>query len=96
MSTKTYLGQTLGGILKTAKVVKMQAGNSAVVVTDRKGIEHHAMVGGRRNGWGEVIQDVVRLHHFDGTSAVLSASPSALRKIRELENKAGEMMLADA
>lgn len=96
MSSKTFHGQTFGGLLTTAKVCTMQAGNVEVIVTDRKGNEYHAMIGGRRNGWGEVIHDVVRLYDFDGTHAVLSASPSALRKMRALESKAGEMMAATA
>lgn len=96
MSTYTYLGQTIGGILKTAKVVKMQAGNVEVIVKDRKGAEHHAMICGRRNGWGEVVEDVVCLRDVDGLNATLCASSRALATLRALENKAGEIMLADA
>lgn len=87
MCTKTYLGQTLGGILKTAKVVKMQAGNTEIVVKDRKGHEHHAMLGGRHNGWGETIQDVVCLRDVYGLNATLSASPKAIAIMRSLESK---------
>lgn len=86
MSTKTYLGQTLGGILKTAKVLKMQAGNTEIVVKDSKGHEHHAMICGRRNGWGEVVQDVMCLRDVDGLNATLSASPKALATMRRLES----------
>ena len=93
MCKKTFHGQTIGGLLKTSKVCMMQAGNAEVIVTDCKGREYQVDIGGRRNGWGEVIEDVVVLYDFDGTHAVLRASPFALRKMRELEKKAAEMML---
>ena len=92
MINTTYLGQTIGGILNTAKCVKMQAGNVEIVVKDRKGREHCAILAGRRNGWGEVIEDVVCLRDVDGLNATLSTTKASLAKIRSLEAKAGEMM----
>ena len=42
---KTYKGQWAGGILKTAKVVRMQAGNYEIRVKDRDGRELLAYLG---------------------------------------------------
>ena len=90
---KTYLGQTIGGILKTAKCTRMQAGNVEIVVTDRKGHESHAILAGRRNGWGEVIQDVVCLRNVDGLVATLQTSPASLARMRDLERRAEALMV---
>lgn len=41
----TYKGQTAGGILKTARIEKMQAGNWEVVVKTKDGQMHIAAIG---------------------------------------------------
>lgn len=85
---KTYLGQTAGGILKTARIVKMDAGNTEIVVTTKDGREHLASLGGRTGFDGGVICDAMILRNFDGLAAVLETSVAAYNKLRALENHA--------
>lgn len=81
----TYLGQTAGGILKTANVYKTFGGVWEVFATTRDGLRHVAHIGGRRNGWGETIQDALYLCRADGVSATLRMSDRALARMRALE-----------
>ena len=84
---KTYKGQTAGGILKTAKVVRMQAGNYEIVVKDRDGCELIAFLGEDLLIGGGVISDVLVLCNFDGVVARLNMSDRAYNKMRELEKE---------
>lgn len=94
MDTKiTYLGQTAGGILKTARMQQMRAGNWEVVVTTRDGREHHAIQGGR-NGCGETIDDVLYLVDVSGTNAALLTSATAYANLRDLSKQCAARMLA--
>ena len=82
---KTYKGQRAGGILKTAKVVRMQAGNYEIRVKDRDGRELIAYLGEDLLIGGGVITDVLVLCCFDGVVARLNMSDRAYDKMRELE-----------
>ena len=83
----TYKGQRAGGILKTAKVVRMQAGNYEIVVKDRDGRELLAYLGNCPGfGWG-LIEDVLVLCCSDGVVARLNISDRAYNKMRELEKE---------
>ena len=81
---KTYKGQRAGGILKTAKVVRMQAGNYEIRVKDRDGRELLAYLGDRP---GFVLRDVLMLCCSDGVVARLNMSDRAYNKMRELEKE---------
>lgn len=83
----TYKGQTAGGILKTAQVVEMQAGNWEIEVKDRDGVGLLAYIGDRPGFGGELISDVLVLCSFDGIVARLSMSDRAYNKMRELEEE---------
>lgn len=82
---KTYKGQTAGGILRTAKAIKMQAGNSEIVVRDRDGEELFAALGDRPGFAGGLITDVLVLFTLDGVVARLSTSDKALARLAQLE-----------
>ena len=84
----TYKGKTAGGFLKSAQVVQMRAGNFEVVVTLPNGKEAIAMMGGRKDGWGGVAEDVMVLSNADGHLVTLSTSTAAYSKLRELLNSA--------
>ena len=84
---KTYKGQRAGGILKTAKVVRMQAGNYEIRVKDRDGRELIAYLGEDLLIGGGVISDVLVLCNFDGVVARLNMSDRAYNKMRELESE---------
>jgi hypothetical protein len=76
-------GKTAGGILKTAKVVKMRAGTWEVVVSHPH--QCIAMTGERRSGWGGTIADVMVLTDATGLVARLEMSATAMRKLAALE-----------
>ena len=84
---RTYKGQRAGGILKTAKVVRMQAGNCEIGVKDRDGRELLAYLGEDLLIGGGVITDVLVLCCFDGVVARLHMSYRAYNKMCELEKE---------
>ena len=93
---KTYKGQSAGGILKTAKVVRMQAGNYEIGVKDRGGRELLAYLGEDLLIGGGVITDVLVLCCSDGVVARLSMSDRAYNKMRKLESAKTEAMKTGA
>ena len=92
----TYKGQSAGGILKTAKVVRMQAGNCEIGVKDRGGRELLAYLGEDLLIGGGVISDVLVLCNFDGVVARLNMSDRAYNKMRKLESAKTEAMKTGA
>lgn len=88
----TYQNRTAGGILKTAKVELTRAGLAEVFVTLPDGEEAIAMIDGRENGWGEVIQGALVIRNVYGHIATLTLSDRALEKMQALESKAASMM----
>ena len=84
---KTYKGQRAGGILKTAKVVRMQAGNYEIVIKDRDGRELLARLGNCPGFGRGLIEDVLVLYCSDGVVARLNMSDRAYNKMRELEKE---------
>lgn len=88
----TYKGQTAGGILKTAKIVKIQAGNFGIIVKDRDGNEYHADLGERQSFGGGGVRDVLVLHNFDGVAARLTTSTKAYYKLVSLNTQASNAM----
>ena len=84
---KTYKGQLAGGILKTAKVVRMQAGNYEIRVKDRDGRELLAHLGNCPGFGRGLIEDVLVLYCADGVVARLNMSDRAYNKMRELEKE---------
>ena len=88
----TFKGQTAGGILKSAAIVKMQAGNAEIVVKDRDGNEYQAFLGERPSFGGGTVRDVLVLTTFDGVKARLSTSTAAYDKLVALESQATKAM----
>ena len=82
----TYKGQRAGGILKTAKVVRMQAGNYEIRVKDRDGRELLAHLGNCPGFGRGLIEDVLVLYCSDGVVARLHMSYRAYNKMCELES----------
>lgn len=83
----TIKGKTASGILKTAKIVQMRAGNWEVVVSHPH--ECCAMIGERADGWGGTVADVLVLVDSDGLVARLEMSGRALAKMTALEAQCG-------
>lgn len=79
---KTFHGQTAGGILKTAKICKMQCGDYQVFVKDSKGSEFMALLSDN---------DHLVLSDYGVIRAVLYLSDTAEAKIRNLESKAANL-----
>ena len=88
MTQVTYLGKTAGGILKTARIVKMQAGNKEIKVTLPNGKTAFAALGERSAFGGGTIADVLVLFDADRTICRLTTSSAAYAKLRSLENDA--------
>lgn len=74
---KTYLGQTAGGIIKTAKAEKMNAGNWEIVVRTADGENHQAIAG---NG-------VLTLMQVQGVVVQMSMSDRAAEKMQKLQEE---------
>jgi hypothetical protein len=74
-------GQTFGGLMKTAEIVEMQAGNFEVVVTTRSGYEYQLCLGG---------DNEAHLMSFDD-DVWMPMSSTARRKAIRLLKKAAEM-----
>lgn len=74
---KTYLGQTAGGLIKTAKVEKMNAGNWEIIVKSRDGENHQAIAG---NG-------VLTLMQVQGVVVQLPMSDAAHQKMQNLQEE---------
>lgn len=83
----TYKGQTAGGILKTAQVAQTKAGTFEIFVTTADKQQAIAILGGRRDGWGGVAEDVLVLTEAAGCIARLSCSKRALQQLRSLTAK---------
>lgn len=79
----TLNGKTAGGIVKTAKIQQMRAGNFEIVVTHPH--ECIASIGERKDGWGGTVADVLVLMDASGLVAKLPMSDQALKKMRALE-----------
>jgi len=86
---KTFKGKTAGGILKTAKVCEMRAGNHEVVVSHPH--ECVATIGIRGNGWGGSVYDVLVLTDANGVVARLEMSDKALAIMESLESECDAM-----
>ena len=85
-SQKTWIGQTAGGILRTAKICKMQSGNYDIFVTDKKGKEYQSIL---TNDYNLLLSD-------HGTSIVLlTISDTSVRKMQKLEKRCNELMIKD-
>ena len=84
MAQKKLLGQTAGGIIKTARLVKMCAGNTAVVVKDRYWREFVACIGDD----GDLLLD-----NGYGMQILMPLSGKARNRLRELLFQADSMML---
>lgn len=85
---KSYLGQTAGGILKTAQVCKTTIGDKAIFVTTRDGREYMARLGSRTGFAGGAIRDVMLLWDEYDIVAALETSSAAYQKLRRLERDA--------
>lgn len=85
---KTYLGQTAGGILKTARVCKMAMGDKAIFVKTRDGRNYMARLGSRIGFAGGTIRDVMLLWDDSGIVAALETSSAAYQKMCRLEREA--------
>lgn len=88
----TYKKRTAGGILTTASVALMRAGNAEVLVTLPNGSQCCARLIERPDGWGGTVRDALLLFDVYGTVAMLALSRRALEKMAELENQAAKMM----
>jgi len=75
----TYLGQTAGGILKTAKIAQMRAGNWEVVVKSKDGQQHLAVAS--HDG------TMLTLVQVQGCVAQLSMSAMAAAKMAALSDE---------
>ena len=91
---KTYKGKTAGGILASARMVKMQAGTIEVVVTLSDGQDAIVMLGERGDGYGGRVADVCVLADVDGVIARLSTTAASYRRLRELERAADKGLRA--
>ena len=74
---KTYLGQTAGGIIKTAEIAQMRAGNWEIVVRTADGENHQAIAG---NG-------VLTLMQAQGVVVQLPMSDAAYQKMQNLQEE---------
>ena len=70
----TYLGQTAGGIIKTAQIAQMRAGNWEIVVRAADGSEHVAIAG----------NNVLTLMQVHGVTAQMHMSDRAAKKMQAL------------
>ncbi|MBP6616380.1 MAG: hypothetical protein KA195_00255 [Burkholderiaceae bacterium] len=70
----TYLGQTAGGIIKTAQIAQMRAENWEIVVRASDGAEHVAIAG----------NNVLTLLQVHGVTAQLPMSARAAKKMQSL------------
>jgi len=86
---KTFKGKTAGGILKTAKVCEMRAGNYEVVVSHPH--ECIAMIGARKDGFGGSVYDVLVLSDVNGVVARMEMSDKALARMESLKDECDAM-----
>ena len=84
----TYKGKTAGAILKTASVIKTQAGTTEIRVVLPDGQVAIAMCGERSDGFGGRVADVLVIANVDGIVARLSTSARAYNHLRQLEHAA--------
>ena len=70
----TYFGQTAGGIIKTAQIAQMRAGNWEIVVRAADGSEHVAIAG----------NNVLTLMQVHGVTAQMHMSDRAAKKMQAL------------
>ena len=86
---KTFKGKTAGGILNTAKVCEMRAGNYEVVVSYPH--ECSATIGERSNERGGRVYDVLVLSDVNGVVARMEMSDKALTRMESLQDECDAM-----
>jgi hypothetical protein len=78
---KTFHGQTAGGLLKTATVVKMRSGNYEIIIDDKRGHEYIAIL-------TDYYSHSLLIMDCGVIAAELPLSYTALRRARELTKEA--------
>jgi hypothetical protein len=93
MTTKTFKGQTAGGIIKTAKIIKTRAGYYKIAVKTRDGDSYSAILGERIGFDGWPVRDaLVLINETSGEcDAIMVTSVSAYQRIAQLERELCEI-----
>jgi hypothetical protein len=81
----TLKRKTAGGILKTATIGKTRAGTWEIFVQHPH--DCVAMLGERKDGWGETVRDVLVLTDASGCIARMSMSAKARATLASLERQ---------
>ena len=83
--TKTFIGQTAGELLQTAKIAETRAGLFEIFVTDSRGKSRVVMLCNRPGFDGCGIRDAVAVRDVGGLLAILETDSDSFDRITELE-----------